>query len=83
MNKYQKKIKHLRTTFLDYAQEKSVPGAWPEFLTEDFDFIEHMELLVMGKTKKCPAAIIKNFEFKENTGNIQSILRSEKEDLFR
>ena len=28
----------------------------------------------MGKTKKCPAAIIKNFEFKENTGNIQSIL---------
>ena len=39
--------------------------------------------LVMGKTKKCPAAIIKNFEFKENTGNIQSILRSEKEDLFR
>ena len=39
--------------------------------------------LVMGKTKKCPAAIIKNFEFKENAGNIQSILRSEKEDLFR
>ena len=27
--------------------------------------------LVMGKTKKCPAAIIKNFEFKENTGNIK------------
>ena len=39
--------------------------------------------LVMGKTKKCPAAIIKNFEFKENTGNIKSILRSEEEDLFR
>ena len=39
--------------------------------------------LVMGKTKKCPAAIIKNFEFKENTGNIQSILRSKEEDLFR
>jgi|TARA_R100000750_G_scaffold22543_1_gene14805 hypothetical protein len=54
MNKYQKKIKHLRTTFLDYAQEKSVPGAWPEFLTEDFDFIEHMELLVMDKTKITP-----------------------------
>ena len=39
--------------------------------------------LVMGKTKKCPAAIIKNFEFKENTGKIQDIIRSEDEDLFR
>jgi len=39
--------------------------------------------LVMGKTKKCPAAIIKNFEFKENTGNIQNIIRADDEDLFR
>ena len=39
--------------------------------------------LVMGKTKKRPAVIIKNFEFKENTGNIQSIIRSKEEDLFR
>ncbi len=39
--------------------------------------------LVMGKTKKCPAAIIKNFEFKENIGNIQNIIRAEDEDLFR
>ena len=39
--------------------------------------------LVMGKTKKCPAAIIKNFEFKERTGNIQDIIRSKEEDLFR
>ena len=39
--------------------------------------------LVMGKTKKCPAAIIKNFEFKENTGNINDIVRSKEEDLFR
>ena len=39
--------------------------------------------LVMGKTKKCPAAIIKNFEFKENIGNINGILRSKEEDLFR
>ena len=29
--------------------------------------------LVMGKTKKTPAAIIRNLEFKENTGNIRSI----------
>ena len=39
--------------------------------------------LVMGKTKKTPAAIIKNFEFKENTGNIESIIRPKDEDLFR
>ena len=39
--------------------------------------------LVMGKTKKRPAAIIRNFEFEENNGNIQSIIRSKEEDLFR
>jgi len=39
--------------------------------------------LVMGKTKKCPAAIIKNFEFKENTGSISSLMRPQNEDLFR
>ena len=39
--------------------------------------------LVMGKTKKIPAAIIRNFEFKENTGNIRSIIRSDDEDLFK
>jgi len=39
--------------------------------------------LVMGKTKKCPAAIVKNFQFKENSGSIQSIIRSKDEDLFR
>ena len=39
--------------------------------------------LVMGKTKKRPAAIIKNFDYKENTGNIRSIIRSDEEDLFK
>jgi len=39
--------------------------------------------LVMGKTKKRPAAIIRNFEFEENIGNIRSLLRSKEEDLFR
>ena len=33
--------------------------------------------LVMGKTKKQPAAIIKNFKFTENTGNIRNIIRSD------
>ena len=39
--------------------------------------------LVMGKTKKRPAAIIKNFDYKENTGNIRSVIRSDEEDLFK
>ena len=39
--------------------------------------------LVMGKTKKIPAAIIRNFDFKENTGNIRSIIRSDNDDLFK
>ena len=39
--------------------------------------------LVMGKTKKRPAAIIKNFDYKQNTGNIRSIIRSDEEDLFK
>ena len=39
--------------------------------------------LVMGKTKKRPAAIIKNFEFHETDGSVDSLLRSKEEDLFR
>ena len=43
MNKYLKKIKHLRATFLQYAQERSVPGAWPGQLKDDFEIIEQLE----------------------------------------
>ena len=39
--------------------------------------------LVTGKTTKCPAAIIRNFKFIPNNGNVISMLRDEKEDLFR
>ena len=39
--------------------------------------------LVMGKTKKRPVAIIKNFEFDETDGSVDSLLRSKEEDLFR
>ena len=35
MNEALKKIKHLRITFLQYAQETSIPGAWTEELEED------------------------------------------------
>ena len=39
--------------------------------------------LVTGKTTKCPVAIIRNFRFIPNDGNVISMLRDEKEDLFR
>jgi len=38
-----KKIKHLRTTFLQFAQERSMPGAWTSEMNRDFEFIEQME----------------------------------------
>ena len=47
------------------------------------DEISSASELVMGKTKKRPAAIIRNFEFDEKSGDIKSILRSKEEDLFR
>ena len=39
--------------------------------------------LVMGKTEKSPAAIIKNYSFKSKNDSISSIIRDEDEDLFR
>ena len=39
--------------------------------------------LVTGKTTKCPAAIIRNFKFIPNDGNVISMIRDEKGDLFR
>tara|TARA_Y100000310_G_scaffold120406_1_gene119177 strand:+ start:1320 stop:1553 length:234 start_codon:yes stop_codon:yes gene_type:complete len=38
-----KKIKHLRATFLQYAQERSLPGAWTDELKDDFEIIEQLE----------------------------------------
>jgi hypothetical protein len=38
-----KKIKHLRTTFLQFAQERSKPGAWTDELEKDFETIEQLE----------------------------------------
>ena len=43
MNKVLKKIKHLRLTFLQYAQETSMPGAWTDELEKDFEIIESLE----------------------------------------
>ena len=39
--------------------------------------------LVMGKTEKSPAAIIKNYSFESKNDGISSIIRDEDEDLFR
>ena len=55
-----KKLKHLRATFLQYAQEKSIAGAWKEELKEDFEIIEALETdlniqkrLLPGDMKLC------------------------------
>tara|TARA_Y100000294_G_scaffold168827_1_gene179348 strand:- start:566 stop:856 length:291 start_codon:yes stop_codon:yes gene_type:complete len=55
-----KKLKHLRATFLQYAQERSIAGAWTEELKEDFEIIEALELdlnirkrLLMGDMLLC------------------------------
>lgn len=39
--------------------------------------------LLMKKTAKCPAVIIRGFEFKKETSSINQIIRSEQDDLFR
>ena len=60
VDKIEKKIKHLRATFLQYAHERSVPGAWTDELKEDFEIIEALELdlnirkrLLMGDMLLC------------------------------
>lgn len=39
--------------------------------------------LVMGKTLYCPVAIIRNYKYNESVSAINSIIRPEKDDLFR
>ena len=39
--------------------------------------------LVMGKTLRCPVAIIRNYKFDETDDSSNSLIRSETEDLFR
>ena len=55
-----KKIKHLKATFLQYTQERSIPGAWTDELKDDFEIIEALELdlnirkrLLMGDMLLC------------------------------
>ena len=50
MTKLSQKIKHLRLTMLEYADEKfpkrqkSGRLLWPEWFKKDFDFINHLEV---------------------------------------
>ena len=60
VNKILKKIKHLRTTFLQFVDEKSMPGAWTDELEKDFEIIEQLEYdyeiqkrLLPGDMKLC------------------------------
>jgi coenzyme F420-0:L-glutamate ligase/coenzyme F420-1:gamma-L-glutamate ligase len=39
--------------------------------------------LVMGKTKKCPAAIVRNYSFNVGSNTIDDLIRPENEDLFK
>ena len=39
--------------------------------------------LVMGKTRNCPVAIIRNYKYDKSDSTINSIIRPEHEDLFR
>ena len=43
MDEVLKKIKHLRTTFLQFTDKKSKPGAWTDKLNIDFEIIESLE----------------------------------------
>jgi len=55
-----KKLKHLRTTFIQFVDERSIAGAWTEELEKDFEIIEQLELdyniqkrLLPGDMKLC------------------------------
>jgi len=39
--------------------------------------------LVMGKTLRCPVAIVRNYHFEDSNDSVKTLARPEKEDLFR
>ncbi len=61
-----KKLKHLRTTILEYAQVKMTPGSWPDELTQDHKFVEDLEArLMMRKHPDSRARQFSTGEMKE------------------
>lgn len=39
--------------------------------------------LVMGKTLRCPVAVVRNYKYNDATSTIQKLIRSKEQDLFR
>jgi len=39
--------------------------------------------LVMGKTLRCPVAVVRNYNYNDATSTIQKLIRSKEQDLFR
>ena len=55
-----KKLKHLRTTFIQFVDERTIGGVWTEELEKDFEIIESLEVdlniqkrLLPGDMKLC------------------------------
>jgi coenzyme F420-0:L-glutamate ligase/coenzyme F420-1:gamma-L-glutamate ligase len=47
------------------------------------DELSYAAELVMGKTKKCPVVIVRNYSFKVGCNTIHDLIRPENEDLFK
>lgn len=39
--------------------------------------------LVMGKSLRCPAVVVRNYKYNDTTGTVQKLIRSKEQDLFR
>ena len=48
------KLKHLRTTFIQFVDERSIGGAWTEELENDFEIIESLETDLNIKKRLLP-----------------------------
>ena len=49
-----KKLKHLRATFIQFVDERSIGGAWTEELETDFEIIESLEIDLNIKKRLLP-----------------------------
>ena len=49
-----KKLKHLRATFIQFVDERSIGGAWTEELEKDFEIIESLETDLNIKKRLLP-----------------------------
>ena len=49
-----KKLKHLRATFRQFVDERSIGGAWTEELEKDFEIIESLETDLNIKKRLLP-----------------------------